>query len=209
MVDLYETLQYFMQAPSVTGFEQQRRERIIEVFSKYCDSVSVDVMGNVIGTLGDGERDVMLAGHYDQLGFMITYVQDNGFAGFTQVGGWDNRVAYGTRVKVWIGDGPEDYIIGAVAVKAAHLTDTKERDKSPDLKDMLIDLGVDSKEEAEKLGVKPGTVCTPYLDVTRPAQVIQTNSLDQRSTIYAASHDSSRQWRYSRRTHQRTSRSTS
>ena len=167
MVDLYDTLQYFMQAPSVTGFEQQRRERIIEVFSKYCDSVSVDVMGNVMGTLGDGERDVMLAGHYDQLGFMITYIQDNGFAGFTQVGGWDKRVAYGTRVKVWIGDGPEDYIIGAVAVKAAHLTDAKERNKSPDLKDMLIDLGVDSKEEAEILGIKPGTVCTPYLDVTR------------------------------------------
>jgi putative aminopeptidase FrvX len=167
MVDLYDTLQYFMQAPSVTGFEQQRRERIIEVFSKYCDTVSVDVMGNVIGTLGDGERDVMLAGHYDQLGFMVTHVQDNGFAGFTQVGGWDKRVAYGTRVKVWIGDGPEDYIIGAVAVKAAHLTDAKERDKSPALKDMLLDLGVDSREEAVKLGVKSGTVCTPYLDVTR------------------------------------------
>ncbi len=48
MVDLYDTLQYFMQAPSVTGFEQQRRERIIEVFSKYCDTVSVDVMGKLI-----------------------------------------------------------------------------------------------------------------------------------------------------------------
>ena len=167
MVDLYETLQYFMQAPSVTGFEEQRRERIIEVFSKYCDSVSVDVMGNVIGVIGDGDRDVMLAGHYDQLGFMISHVQDNGFASFKQVGGWDKRVAFGTRLKVWIGDGPEDYIVGAVAVKAAHLTDAKERDKSPELKAMLIDLGLNSKEEAEKLGIRAGTVCTPYLDVTR------------------------------------------
>ncbi len=167
MVDLYETLQYFMQAPSVTGFEDQRRVRIIDVFSKYCDSVSVDVMGNVIGVMGDGDRDVMLAGHYDQLGFMITHVNKKGFAGFTQVGGWDKRVAYGTRIKVWTGDGPEDYIVGTVAVKAAHLTDKKERDKSPELKDMLIDLGLDSDEEAMKLGIKPGTVCTPYLDVTR------------------------------------------
>ncbi len=156
-----------MEAPSVTGFEQQRRERIIEVFSKYCDRVTVDVMGNVIGIIGEGDRDVMLAGHYDQLGFMISHVDKDGFAGFKQVGGWDKRVAYGTRVKVWIGDGPEDYIVGAVAVKAAHLTDVKERDKSPELKEMLIDLGLDSKEEAEKLGVKSGTVCTPYLDVTR------------------------------------------
>jgi endoglucanase len=166
-LNLYETLRYFMEAPSVTGFEQQRRERIIEVFSKYCDVVTVDVMGNVIGVLGEGERDVMLAGHYDQLGFMITHVDKDGFAGFTQVGGWDKRVAYGTRVKIWVGDGPDDYIVGAVAVKAAHLTDAKERDKSPELKEMLIDLGVDNKEDAEKLGIKSGTVCTPYLDVTR------------------------------------------
>ena len=157
-LNLFETLRYFMEAPSVTGFEQQRRERIIEVFSKYCDSVSVDVMGNVIGVLGEGTRNVMLAGHYDQLGFMITHVDKDGFAGFTQVGGWDKRVAYGTRVKIWIGDGLEDYIVGVVAVKAAHLTDAKERDKTPDLKDMLIDLGVNNKEEAEKLGIKPATV---------------------------------------------------
>jgi endoglucanase len=155
-----------MQVPSVTGFEQQRRERIIDIFSKYCDVITVDVMGNVIGTLGEGDRDVMLAGHYDQLGFMITHVDKNGFAGFTQVGGWDKRVAYGTRIKVWIGDSADDYIVGTVAVKAAHLTDAKERDKSPELKDMLIDFGVDTKEEAEKLGIRPGTVCTPYLDVT-------------------------------------------
>jgi endoglucanase len=124
-------------------------------------------MGNVIGVLGDGDRDIMLAGHYDQLGFMITHVDKNGFASFKQIGGWDKRVAYGTRIKIWIGDGPDDYIVGTIAVKAAHLTDTKERDKSPELKDMLIDLGVDSKEEAVKLGIKPGTVCTPYLDVTK------------------------------------------
>ncbi|MBD3173417.1 M20/M25/M40 family metallo-hydrolase [Candidatus Bathyarchaeota archaeon] len=163
---LYETLKYFMEAPSVTGFEEQRRKRIIEVFSKYCDTVSVDVMGNVIGVIGDGDRNVMLAGHYDQLGFMITHVDKDGFVGFKQVGGWDKRVAYGTRLKVWLGDESEDYIVGTVAVKAAHLTDKEERDKSPELKDMLIDLGVDSKEEAEKLGVKAGVVCTPYLDVT-------------------------------------------
>jgi putative aminopeptidase FrvX len=166
-VDLYETLKYFMEAPSVTGFEEQRRERIIEVFSKYCDVVTTDVMGNVIGVLGDGEKNVMLAGHYDQLGFMITHVNNEGFASFKQVGGWDKRVAYGTRVKIWIGDDLQDYLVGTIAVKAAHLTDEKERDKPPEIKDMLIDMGVNSKEEAEKLGVIPGTICTPYLDVTR------------------------------------------
>jgi putative aminopeptidase FrvX len=165
-VDLYKVLRDFMAAPAVTGFEEQRRKRIIETFSKYCDVVEVDVMGNVIGTMGKGDRAIMLAGHYDQLGFMVDYVDEKGFASFTQVGGWDKRVAYGTRLKIWVGDGPGDYLVGSVAVKAAHLTDAKERDTCPELKDMLIDFGASSKEEAEKMGVKPGVVCTPYLDVT-------------------------------------------
>ena len=165
-VNLYDVLQKFMTAPSVTGFEEQRRQRIIEAFKEYCDVVEVDVMGNVIGTMGNGERTVMLAGHYDQLGFMISYVDDDGFASFSNVGGWDKRVAYGTRVKVWVGDGPEDYLVGTVAVKAAHLTDAKERDKAPEIKDMQIDVGATSKEQAEEWGVKAGVVCTPYLDVT-------------------------------------------
>lgn len=165
--ELYEMLRGFMAAPSVTGFEEQRRKLIVEEFSRHCDVVEVDVMGNVIGTMGDGERSVMLAGHYDQLGFMVKYVDDDGFAAFTNVGGWDKRVAYGTRVKIWVGDGPEDYLVGAIAVKAAHLTDQKERDKSPEIKDMLIDFGAKNRDEAEEMGVKPGVVCTPYLDVTR------------------------------------------
>ena len=165
-VNLYKVLREFMAAPAVTGFEEQRRKLIVDTFSRYCDVVEVDVMGNVIGTMGGGDRSIMLAGHYDQLGFMIEYVDEKGFASFTQVGGWDKRVAYGTRVKVWVGDGPDDYLVGTIAVKPAHLTEAKERDTCPELKDMQIDFGASSKEEAEKMGVKPGAVCTPYLDVT-------------------------------------------
>jgi putative aminopeptidase FrvX len=54
-VDIYEVLKDLMEAPAVTGFEEQRRSRIVDQYSKYCDSVSVDVIGNVIGTLGSGE----------------------------------------------------------------------------------------------------------------------------------------------------------
>jgi endoglucanase len=167
MVDLYKVLDYFMSAPAVTGFEEQRRSHIVETFKPYCDTIDVDVMGNIIGTIGEGERNVLLAGHYDQLGFMIKHVDKDGFATFSQVGGWDKRVAYGTRIKVWTGDGADDYIIGTIAVKPAHLTDSKEREKTPDLKDMMIDLGATSKDEAEEWGVKPGTVCTPANGLTR------------------------------------------
>lgn len=166
MTDLFEILKDLMSAPSVSGFEEQRRKRIAEIFKKYCDAVEIDVIGNVIGTLGSGDRDVMIAGHYDQLGFMIQYVDEKGYAGFSNIGGWDKRIAYGTRVKIWVGDNPEDYVVGTVSVVPAHLAKNEDRDKSPEIDAMKIDFGAKNREEAEKMGVKIGVVCTPYIDVT-------------------------------------------
>jgi endoglucanase len=167
MVDLFKVLENFMSVPAVTGFEKQRQQRIVDAFKPYCDSIEIDVMGNVIGTIGKGKRSVMLAGHYDQIGLMIKHIDKKGFATFTGVGGWDKRIVYGTRLKIWVGDDPDDYIIGAVAVKPPHLTDPKQRDKSPEIKEMLIDFGAKSNEEAEEWGIRPGTVCTPANNLVR------------------------------------------
>jgi putative aminopeptidase FrvX len=160
-VKMYSVLNHLMRSPAVTGFEEQRRHRVIELFSNYCDSVSVDVIGNVTGVIGSGEKSVMLAGHYDQIGFMVKHLDEKGYVLFDQVGGWDPRVAYGTRVKVWIGDGPDDYILGTIGTKAAHLTDPGEREKTPQLKDMRIDVGVSSADDLEKMGIKIGCPITP------------------------------------------------
>jgi endoglucanase len=160
-VDMYQVLRKIMSAPAVTGFEEQRRKMIIEEYSKYCDSVTVDVIGNVIGTIGSGDKAVMLAGHYDQIGFMIKYVDKDGYASFDQVGGWDPRVAYGTRVRIWVGDGAEGFVLGIIGTKAAHLSDQSERDKVVPMKDMRIDFGSSNEEEAAKMGVKVGCICTP------------------------------------------------
>ena len=166
-VDLYEVLEDLMGAPAVTGFEQQRRDRIVGQFSEYCDSVSVDVIGNVIGTLGSGGRPVMLAGHYDQLGFLVTYVDEKGYAHFSRVGGWDPRVAYSTRVRIWVGDEPGAYVTGVIGTKAAHLTEAAEREKAVKWKDMRIDFGAGDAEEAEAMGVRIGCPVTPDSPLTR------------------------------------------
>lgn len=160
-VDIYEVLKDLMEAPAVTGFEEQRRSRIVKQYSKYCDSVSVDVIGNVIGTLGSGERTVMLAGHYDQLGFLVTHIDEKGYASFQRVGGWDPRVAYGIRVRIWVGDGPGDYVAGVIGPKPAHLTEASEREKTVPWKDMRIDFGAKDAEEAERMGVRIGRPVTP------------------------------------------------
>lgn len=164
-VDMYDTLDYLMETPAVTGFEDQRRERVIERFSRYCESVKVDVIGNVIGTIGEGDRKVMLAGHYDQLGFMIRHIDEDGYASFMKVGGWDPRVAYGTRVKIWVGDELDDYVIGCIGTKPAHLIEEEERKKAMPIEDMRIDFGADSKEEAEEMGVETGLPVTADSDL--------------------------------------------
>ena len=166
-MEIFEILRDLMEAPAVTGFEDQRRQRIIDQYSKHCDSVSVDVIGNVIGTLGDGDRAVMIAGHYDQIGFMVRYVDEKGYIHFAPVGGWDQRVVYGMRVRVWIGDGPGDYLIGVVGAKPAHLAEPKEREKAVKMEEMRIDIGARSQKEAEELGVKSGCPITPDSTLTR------------------------------------------
>jgi len=166
-VDIYEVLRDLMEAPAVTGFEEQRRRRIVEQYSRYCDSVSVDVIGNVVGTLGEGEKSVMLAGHYDQLGFMVAHIDEKGYASFKSVGGWDQRVAYGVRVRIWVGDEPDSYVTGVIGPKPAHLTEQAEREKAVPLKDMRIDFGASDGKEAEGMGVRVGCPVTPDSSLTR------------------------------------------
>jgi putative aminopeptidase FrvX len=160
-VDMYRVLKDLMDAPAVTGFEEPRRKRIIEYYSKYCDTVTVDVIGNVTGILGKGEKPVMLSGHYDQIGFLIKHVDEKGYASFDKVGGWDPRVAYGMRVKIWVGDNLSDCVLGTIGVKAEHLTDASEREKSIPFKDMRIDFGASTDGEAARMGVKTGCPVTP------------------------------------------------
>jgi endoglucanase len=160
-LNIFQALKELIEAPGVTGFEEQRKKKIIEYFSRYCDSVSIDVMGNVIGTLGEGERSVMISGHYDQLGFMIKNVDEKGYANIINIGGWDQRAAYGSRVKIWVGENPDDYVIGVISTIPPHVSRPSERDKVPPINRMTLDFGASNKKEAEKMGVLAGCVCTP------------------------------------------------
>jgi len=157
----FEVLKELIDAPGVSGFEEQRKKKIIKYFSQYCDSVSIDVMGNVIGTLGEGERSVMKSGHYAQLGFMIKNVDGKGYANIINIGGWDQRAAYGSRLKIWVGEKPDDYVIGVISTVPPHVSSPSERDKVPPVSRMTLDFGASSKKEAEEMGVLPGCVCTP------------------------------------------------
>ena len=108
-----------------------------------------DVLGNRIATLNaKGDPTVILAGHLDELGFIVKYIDDKGYLFFDTIGGHDRIMISGRRVRIKTQNG---IVTGVTGKRAVHLMDAKEREKVPKIHEMWIDLGVSSKEEAESL----------------------------------------------------------
>ena len=112
---------------------------------QFADSVYADVRGSSFAVLEGGAPRVLLAGHIDEIGLMISYIDDEGFLYFAGVGGWDSQVLVGQRVRL-VGRGGE--VIGVVGKKAIHLMKPDERDKVSKIDDLWIDIGAANRAEA-------------------------------------------------------------
>lgn len=134
--------------PGVSGREDRVREYIISKAGPFADEISVDPMGSVL-VLKKGavraKENLMIAAHMDEVGVIITDITQDGYLKFSFVGGIDRRVVIGKHV--FIG---ENAVHGVIGLKAIHLVDKAERSKIPDIKSMYIDIGAESREEAEK-----------------------------------------------------------
>lgn len=130
-----------------SGDEILVRQAIIEKIKDFCD-YRVDNLGNLIafckGKKSSGKK-LMIAAHTDEVGFIVTYINSDGTLCFNEVGGIDTTVAIGRQVTV--GNG----INGVIGSTAVHNLSREQREKPPKYGDMYIDIGADSKEEAEKL----------------------------------------------------------
>jgi endoglucanase len=143
----YDLLKEMSQTPSPSGFEQPIQRVIRRVQTGIADDVKTDVMGNVICRLdGQGENrpKVMLAGHCDEIGFMIKYVDEEGFIYFAPIGGVDAHLVPGQRVHVHTASGP---VLGVVGKKPIHLMEPKDRETVVKFKEQFIDIGCGSQEE--------------------------------------------------------------
>ncbi|WP_297556579.1 M42 family metallopeptidase [Thermococcus sp.] len=158
MVD-FELLKKIVEAPGVSGFEFLGvRDVVIEAFKPYVDEIRVDKLGNVIAHKEGKRPKVMLAGHMDQIGLMVTHIEKNGFLRVAPVGGVDPRTLIAQRFKVWVG--PNEFIYGVGGSVPPHIQKPEQRNKAPTWDQVFIDIGAESKEEAEEMGVKIGTVIT-------------------------------------------------
>ncbi len=142
-------LQRLSSAHGVSGHEQEVRAIILEEIRSRVDSCRVDALGNLLarrsGTGGSRLR-VLVAAHMDEVGLMVTNVEDNGLVRFEKVGGIDDRVLPARAVLV--GD---RRVPGVIAVKPVHLAEKGERDKVMEAKTLAIDIGASTKAEAERL----------------------------------------------------------
>lgn len=131
----------------ISGDEGRVREYIISKIADKCD-YKIDPMGNLIA-FKKGKKEpknkVMLSAHMDEVGFIVTYICDNGFIKFTNVGGIDPKIAVGRAVHVG-----ENNIKGVIGNKAVHLCRGDEENTAPNLDKLYIDIGAKDKEEAEK-----------------------------------------------------------
>lgn len=145
----FSLLKRLVEAPSPSGFEGPARKVINEFLAPLATEIRCDVMGNLIARLeGKGGPRVMLAGHCDEIGFMVQYITDDGFIYFGAIGGVDPHLSPGQRVDIHTRSG---VLRGVIGKKAIHLIEAKDRENVIKLKEQYIDLGCGSREEVEQL----------------------------------------------------------
>ena len=141
-----EFLKSLVETPGVSGYEEAVQQVVRGYAESFCDTMTTDLHGNLILCKNpDAAVRVMLAGHADQIGLIVSHINDDGFIYTQTVGGWDPQQLIGQRMTIWTESGP---VSGVIARKPIHLLDDAERKKVVKTKDLWIDIGARSKEDA-------------------------------------------------------------
>ncbi|MCH7660934.1 MAG: M42 family metallopeptidase [Euryarchaeota archaeon] len=177
----YELLKRLTEARGVPGYEDRVREIVREELGSHVEEIHTDAMGNVIGTIeGDSEYSVAVAGHMDEIGFMVTHIDEKGFLAVDPLGGFDPRVLKAQRVTIHTDSGDLKGIIGS---PPPHTLSEEEREKKPKTEDVRIDLGLGSKEVEER--VSPGDLVTMDQGTEIVGEHVTGKALDDRVSVFA------------------------
>jgi putative aminopeptidase FrvX len=173
----YEFLKRLLSTPGPSGNEGAAAKVWREEAEGFAE-VRGDRMGNSFATLNPGGSPrVMLAGHIDEIGVMVTHVDEKGLLRFTGVGGWDPQVLVGQRVRLQTQGGE---VVGVIGKKAIHVMEPEERKKVSEIKSLWIDIGAKDGDEAKGM-VKVGDVGVVDQDLLElPNDRIASRSLDNR-----------------------------
>ena len=175
----FKLLKALSEVAGPSGFESRIREMISKEIAKDVDSVTTDNMGNLVAfRKGKSDKKLMIAAHMDEIGFIVTHIDDNGFLKFATLGGFDPKTLTAQRVIV---HGKKD-VIGVMGAKPIHVMTPEERDKKVTVKDFFIDLGM-TKKEVEKI-IEIGTPISRERECIEMGSCVNGKSLDNRIAVY-------------------------
>lgn len=146
----------------ISGHEMQVKSLMKDYLTPVSDEIVEDRLGGIFGKKNatHGTKSLMISGHLDEIGFIVTQIDEQGYIYFTPIGGWWNQVMLSQKVTITTENGKE--IRGIIGSKPPHALSPEERKKPVDIKNMYIDIGAGSKEEAKEAGIELGNMITPY-----------------------------------------------
>ena len=168
------------EAPGAPGFEKLIRELVLKELEGLADEIRVDNMGNVVA-LKKGRSSAkrsMAAAHMDELGFIVTHVDDKGFVRFNPLGGFDAKTLTSQRVII---HGKKD-VLGVMGSKPTHIMQPEDRNKPAKITDYFIDTGL-SKKEVSKY-VEVGNSVTRWSPLLELGECVNVKSLDNRVCVF-------------------------
>ena len=187
-----ELLRSLSEAHGIPGYEERIRALVIPELEAICDEVSVDALGNVIGIKrGSGagnppervaRRKVMLAGHMDEIGFMVNHISDTGFLRLQPLGGFDARVLIQQRVIVHARDSKTYRGVLAPASKPIHLLDEGDRAKPPQVAGLFVDLALPGARVKELIEV--GDMVTLDRSFEEIGDCVIGKAMDDRLSVF-------------------------
>lgn len=164
--DTLTMLKELTDAKAIPGNEREARDVMADYIKPYADELTQDGIGSLVAKKVGQENGpkVMITGHLDEVGFMVTKIDKKGFLSFQTVGGWWSQVMLAQRVTIVTRDGQT--VTGVIGSKPPHILSPEARKKPVDIKDMFIDVGATSKEEVLGWGILPGDMIVPYFEFT-------------------------------------------
>jgi endoglucanase len=172
-------LKKICEIPGAPGFEQRIRAYVLNEVTPLVDEVSIDNMGSIIALKkGKQPRKVMVAAHLDEISFIVTHIDDDGFIRIHTLGGFDAKTLTAQRVIV---HGKQD-LMGVMGSKPIHIMKPDERNKAPQIQDYFVDVGL-PKEEVEKL-VSVGDPITRERELIEIGDCVNSKSIDNRVSVF-------------------------
>jgi putative aminopeptidase FrvX len=174
-----QLLKQITETPGAPGFEEPIRNLVIEQVQDLVDKYRIDPLGNVIAfRKGSDDRSLMVSAHMDEIGFMVSFIEDEGFIRFHTLGGFDPKTLTSQRVTV---HGKKD-ILGVMGSKPIHMMTEEDRSKAPEIKDYYVDTGM-SKEDLEQW-VEVGNPITRAQQFAEMGDCVNAKSLDNRLSVF-------------------------